>query len=81
MGINIRLGCSPFRTCHFKLSRDCKLFSEADAEIIFSSDGGRLVSPLMEKVYKRAQSAIGWVAPLVPLAMERFGEESSAAKM
>ena len=35
----------------------------------------------MKKFNKRAQSAIGWVAPLVPLAMKRFGEESNAAKM
>ena len=35
----------------------------------------------MEKFHKRAQSAICWVVPLVPLAMKRFGEESNAAKM
>ena len=35
----------------------------------------------MKKFNKRAQSAIGWVAPLVPLAMKRFGEESNADKM
>ena len=35
----------------------------------------------MEKFHKRTQSAIGWVAPLVPLAMKRFGEESNAAQI
>ena len=35
----------------------------------------------MEKFHERAQSAIGWVAALVPLAMKRFGEGSNAAKM
>ena len=33
----------------------------------------------MEKFHKRAQSAIGWVAPL--LSMKRFGEDLNAAKM
>ena len=35
----------------------------------------------MEKFHNRTQSAIGWVAPLVPLAMKRFGEESNAAQI
>ena len=76
-------GCDVHRFGHVtsNLSEIENSFLKQMRELPFLHMLDALYREQMEKFYKRAQSVIGWVAPFVPLAIKRFGEESNAAKM